>query len=134
VSSEIALACGEYASAAQIAHDFLEEANASAVVIGRDLKWLEGDALLRAGDLSAASTALERARSEAETLGSRRILWLVLWSLARLADAEGRTTDGVQLRRQARAIVEGIAESLTSLGLTESFKRTPHAAAVLAES
>jgi tetratricopeptide (TPR) repeat protein len=134
VSSEIALACGEYASAAQIAHDFLEEANASALVIGRDLKWLEGDALLRAGDLSTASTALQRARSEAETLGSHRILWLVLWSLARLADAEGRTTDGVQLRQQARAIVEGIAESLSSLGLTESFKRTPYAAAVLTES
>jgi class 3 adenylate cyclase/tetratricopeptide (TPR) repeat protein len=134
VSSEIALACGEYASAAQIAHDFLEEANASAVVIGRDLKWLEGDALLRAGDLSAASTALERARSEAETLGSRRILWLVLWSLARLADAEGRASEGVELRRRARAIVEAIADSLSTLELSESFKRTPHAAAVLAES
>jgi predicted negative regulator of RcsB-dependent stress response len=134
VSSEIALACGEYASAAQIAHDFLEQANASALIIGRDLKWLEGDALLRAGDLSAASTALQRARSEAETLGSQRILWLVLWSLARLADAEGRTTDGVDLRRRARAIVDAIAESLAPLGLAESFRRTPMASALLAET
>jgi class 3 adenylate cyclase/tetratricopeptide (TPR) repeat protein len=135
VSSEIALAKGEYRIAAQIAHDALQAPDRGRLLIlGSDLKWLEGDALLRSGDLSAASTALERARSEAEALGSRRTLWLILWSQARLADAEGRASDAVELRRRARTIIDAIAESLLSLGLAESFKRTPHASALLAET
>jgi class 3 adenylate cyclase/tetratricopeptide (TPR) repeat protein len=133
VSSEIALATGEYGSAAQIAHDALQAPDRGRLLIlGTDLKWLEGDALLRSGDLSAASTVLQRARSDAEALGSRRTLWLILWSLARLAEAEGRPSDGADLRRQARAIVDDIAESLSSLGLAESFRRTPYASALLA--
>jgi class 3 adenylate cyclase/tetratricopeptide (TPR) repeat protein len=133
VSSEIALARGEYGSAAQIAHDALGAPDRGRLLIlGTDLRWLEGDALLRAGDLSAASAALHVARAEAESLGSRRTLWLILWSLARLAEAEGRPTDGADLRRQARAIVDDIAESLSSLGLAESFRRTPYPSALLA--
>lgn len=135
VSAEIALASGDYATAAQIAHDALEGPDRGRLMIfGTDLEWLEGDALLRAGDLAAASTALQRAQSQAERLGSHRMLWLILWSLGRLADAEGRASDGVELRRRARAIVEAIAESLSTLGLAESFKRTPDAAALLAET
>ncbi len=135
VSAEIALASGDYATAAQIAHDALEGADREQLMIfGTDLEWFEGDALLRAGDLSAASTALQHAHLQAERLGSQRMLWLILWSLARLADAEGRASDGVELRRRARAIVEAIAESLSTLGLAESFKRTPDAAALLAET
>src|SRR6266487_675260 len=104
------------------------------MIFGTDLEWIEGDALLRAGDLSAASTALQRARLEAERLGSHRMLWLILWSLARLADAEGRRTDGVDLRRRARTIVDAIADSLASLGLADSFRRTPQVTALLAET
>jgi tetratricopeptide (TPR) repeat protein len=135
VSAEIAVASGEYASAAQVAHDALEGPDRGRLLIlGTDLKWFEGDALLRAGDLSAASVALERSRSEAERLGSQRTLWLILWSLARLADVEGRASDGVDLRRRACTIVDAIAKSLVSLGLAESFKRTPHASALLSET
>jgi class 3 adenylate cyclase/tetratricopeptide (TPR) repeat protein len=137
VSAEIALASAEYASAAQIAHDSLEAGpwnRGRLLILESDLRWIEADALLRAGDLPAASAALDRARSEAERKGSRRMLWRIFWSLARLADAEGRATDGVDLRRRARVVVDGIAESLSSLGLSESFKRTPHARAVLAET
>jgi tetratricopeptide (TPR) repeat protein len=133
VSSEIALARGDYGSAAQIARDALEAPDRGRLLIlGTDLRWIEGDALLRAGDLSAASAALQVARSAAETLGCRRTLWLILWSLARLAEVEGRRSDGADLRRQARAIVDDIAESLSSLGLAESFRRTPYASALLA--
>jgi hypothetical protein len=39
----------------------------------------------------------------------------------------------VDLRRRARAIVDAIAESLASLGLAESFRRTPYASELLAE-
>ena len=135
VSAEIAHAIGDYPTAAQIAHEALEGAGRGRLqIFGTDLQWLEGDALLRAGDLSASSSALERARLEAERLGSRRTLWLILWSLARLADAEGRASDGVELRRRARAMVEAIAESLSTLGLAESFKHTPYATALLAET
>jgi tetratricopeptide (TPR) repeat protein len=135
LSAEIALAGGEYASAARIAHEALESPYHSRLqLMERDLEWMEGDALLRAGDLSAASSALERTRAKVERLGSRRTLWLILWSLSRLADAEGRPSDGLKLRRQAREIVDAIAESLVPLGLAESFKRTPEASALLAET
>jgi class 3 adenylate cyclase/tetratricopeptide (TPR) repeat protein len=135
VSTEIAHASGDYASAAQIARDAVNGIDRTRLLImATDLRWFEGDAMLRAGDLTAASIALEHVRSDAERLGCRRTLWLILWSLARLADAEGRESEGVELRRQARAIVDAIAHSLSPLGLAESFKRTPYAAAVLAET
>ena len=135
VSAEIALANGQFASAAQIAHDGLEGDDLPRLhIFETDLRWIEGEALLHAGDLPAASAALERARSDAERRGSRRTLWLILWSLARLADAEGRASDGVDLRRRARAIVDAIADSLAPLGLAESFRRTPQASALLAET
>jgi tetratricopeptide (TPR) repeat protein len=135
VSSEIALASGDYESAAQIAHDALERLDSRRLLIlETDFEWIEGDALLRSGDLPAASAALERARSESERRGSRRTLWLILWSLARLADAEGRGGDAADLRRRARAIVDAIAESLAPLGLSESFRRTSQVSALLAEA
>lgn len=134
VSAEIALANGEYASAAEIAHDALDKDRGRVVILEADLKWIEGDALLRAGDYVAASAALERARAEAERRGSHRTLWLILWSLARIADAEGRAADASDFRRRARSIVDAIAESLSPLGLAESFKRTPYASALLTET
>ncbi|MDP9276075.1 MAG: AAA family ATPase [Chloroflexota bacterium] len=136
VSAEIALANTEYASAAQIAHDAIEAYDRGGLLnlnLDTDLKWIEGDALLRAGALTAASAALARARLQAERK-SRRTLWLILWSLARLADAEGRGSDGVDLRRRARTIVDEIANSLASLGLADSFRRTPQVSALLAET
>jgi hypothetical protein len=136
VSAEIALANAEYVSAAQIAHDALEADDRGGLLnlnVETDLRWIEGDALLRAGDLTAASVALERALRQAESK-SRRTLWLILWSLARLADAQGRGNDGVDLRRRARTIVDAIADSLASLGLADSFRRTPQVTALLAET
>jgi hypothetical protein len=134
-SAEIALASGEYASAARIAHETIEKASPGFLhVMETDFEWIEGDALLRAGDLPAAAVALERARSTAETRGCRRMFWPIFWSLARLADAEGRATDGVELRRRARTIVDEIAESLAPLGLAETFKRTSQVSALLAET
>jgi tetratricopeptide (TPR) repeat protein len=134
-SAEIALASGEYASAAQIAHDALDgPASRRLLILDTDFKWIEGDALLRSGDLPGASTALERARASAERLGSQRTMWLILWSQARLAEAKGRASEGAELRRRARAIVGAIAESLAPLGPSESFRRTPEARALLAEA
>jgi hypothetical protein len=134
-SAEIAVASGEYARAAQIAHDELSRSDLGRpFILISDLNWIEGEALLRAGDLSAASAALARARSEAERRGSQRSLWLIFWSLARLADAEGRAIDAVGLRRRARAIVDAIAESLLPLGLAERFKSAPYVRALLEET
>jgi class 3 adenylate cyclase/tetratricopeptide (TPR) repeat protein len=134
-SAEIAVASGEYARAAQIAHDELSRSDLGRpFILISDLNWIEGEALLRAGDLSAASAALARARSEAERRGSQRSLWLIFWSLARLADAEGRAIDAVGLRRRARAIVDTIADSLLPLGLAEGFKQTLQVSALFAEA
>jgi hypothetical protein len=64
---------------------------------------------------------LEEARSEAERLDCRRILWEVLWELSAIVDARGDTEAAKALRAEARGLVERIAESLDDEELRSSF-------------
>ena len=87
-----------------------------------DFEYLEGEAYRLYGKLDAATQALSRARVTASALGSRRILWQILASLASVEDARGHAVSSTRAREEARSIVAGIEDSLRSVGLAERFR------------
>jgi hypothetical protein len=90
-----------------------------------DMLQLKGRALLAAGRPADGRAALEEARREAESIGSRRSLWSILADLAGLAAERGDEADALALRRQAAEIVDYIAAHAGSAGLAESFLKQP---------
>jgi predicted ATPase/class 3 adenylate cyclase len=87
-----------------------------------DFEYLEGEALRLSGALEAATQAFLQARATASALGSRRILWCVLASLATVEDALGHGDSAARDRDEARSIVTAIADSLRPLGLAQGFQ------------
>ena len=87
-----------------------------------DFEYLEGEAHRQRGQLDAAAQALSQARAEASALGTRRILWQILASLASVEDARGDPVSSARTREEARSIAAGIEESLRVVGLAERFR------------
>ncbi len=83
--------------------------------------YLKGKALSAAGRTGEAREALEQARVEAETVGSRRCLWRILATLAEVESASGNPDEAERLRGEAREIVEYIAGHMGSSELRASF-------------
>jgi hypothetical protein len=75
-----------------------------------DLLHLQAQALLALGQDEPAHAGFLQARAEAEALGSRRMLWQILAALGQIEDRRGNQSEAQSLRRQAREIVEFIAE------------------------
>ena len=69
------------------------------------------------------------ARAEAEAIGSRRMLWQILFALSRL---ETDPTEAERLRQQAREIAKYIADH-TPPDLRASFLALPAVQAVLTD-
>jgi hypothetical protein len=87
-----------------------------------DFEYLEGEARRLSGSAEAAVQALSRARATAAALGSRRILWRILASLATAEDALGNAASATRSRDEARSIASAIADSLLPLGLADGFR------------
>lgn len=85
---------------------------------------LHGKALLGAGRLDDARQILLTARREADSLGARWYLWLILAALADVESASGDPAAARQLRHQAQAIVEELATQLPSQDYRDSFLAT----------
>jgi hypothetical protein len=81
--------------------------------------------LRAAGRAEDARSALEDARLEAESLGSRRSLWPILAELGELEASHGDQPAALELRRQAAEIIDYIAEHAGSAELAESFVSQP---------
>jgi hypothetical protein len=104
-----------------------------------DALHLKGQALLALDQVEDAYTVLAEARAEAETLGSRRALWLILFALSQIEAQRGNPAEANNLRKQAREIVDYIAghiktpDSLVSSGLDlrASFLALPQVRAVM---
>ena len=97
-----------------------------------DMLTLQGKALAAAGRAGDARAAYEEARALAEEIGSRRALWPALAALARLAEAEGDHAEAYQLRRQARKVVEHIADHMQTPELLDSFFNMPDVKGIMA--
>jgi tetratricopeptide (TPR) repeat protein len=96
-----------------------------------DVVHLKGRVLGAAGRAKDARSALEEARLEAESLGSRRTLWLILAELGELEASRGDQPAAFELRRQAAQIIDYIAEHAGSADLAQSFVNQPAVQAVL---
>jgi len=86
-----------------------------------EVMFLKGKCHFMQGDLQEAKIALEQARTEAEKLGSRLLLWQII---AILAELESDKQLSLGLKAQAREIVQFIANHITLKDLRESFLRS----------
>jgi predicted ATPase len=90
--------------------------------------FLKGKSHFMQGDLIQAKNALEQARSEAERLGSRRLLWQII---AILAEVESDKELSGRLKAESQEIVQYITNRITRQDLREAFLRYAAVSAVL---
>ncbi|MCZ7570592.1 MAG: adenylate/guanylate cyclase domain-containing protein [Ardenticatenaceae bacterium] len=72
----------------------------------------------------------QRAHAEAGALGSRRTSWPILFALSELEIRRGNLAEAETLRRQAREVVEYIADHAGTLELRAAFLNLPPVRAV----
>ena len=126
---ELRLQQSEYAAALSVADELLAGLRTFQMrPFLPDALRLKGRALVSLGQREEGRRILEEARDEAERLGSRRVLWRILASLAELAD---ESEAGV-LRQQARDIIHIIAGHIGSETLRASFLGTAQIRALFA--
>jgi predicted ATPase/class 3 adenylate cyclase len=131
---ELELGRGDYQTALEGAEEYVKlvrEAEARAFIpYGLFYK---GQALSALGRLEEAEQALREASQWAEQLGSRRIWWKCLASLAEVTARQGKEAQAEVYRGQAREIIEFIAEHAGSAELRESFLSLPEVRGVYPE-
>ncbi|MCP4166116.1 MAG: AAA family ATPase [Chloroflexi bacterium] len=86
------------------------------------LLW-QGKAFHVSGDGTAARATWQQAKTMADRMESKRILWQVL---ALLAETSQDEAEKKQLKQEARVIVDSIAESIGEPELRRSFLKLPH--------
>ena len=96
-----------------------------------DVLRTRGEALRGLGRIEEAFASLTEARYEADRQGSRRSIWPVLAKLAELEEERGNSAEAKSLRREARSVIEYIAENADASGLRKAFMSTPRVRAVL---
>jgi class 3 adenylate cyclase/tetratricopeptide (TPR) repeat protein len=130
----LASAMGDHGRAAEIADSVLEWLRRLDIrpFIPAALL-LKGKSLLSGGGPAEAETALLEARSEAERLGFRTILWRIDTELGGLSAADGDATRTTELRGEAGSVIEQIAESIDDTELRASFLALPDVRAALSE-
>ncbi len=116
---ELALAMGAYAQALATADRLLDDLHrwGMRARVPHAL-YLRGLALDGLGQDRAARACLAEARTAAEAVGSRRALWRILPALARL---EADEDQAASYRRQAREVVQSIADHIEDATLRASF-------------
>jgi tetratricopeptide (TPR) repeat protein len=108
---ELALAQHEHARAAALADQlihFLEGARLRAGL--PEAHYLKAQALLRQGEREPTRAELVEARAAAEAIGSRRMLWQILFELSQFEAQRGESATAQTLRSQAREIVAYLAD------------------------
>jgi tetratricopeptide (TPR) repeat protein len=121
VRGRVADARGEHERAIEIAGDVLDRLDRAGIrPFTEEATLLKGTALTAAGRTPEAERALREARSAAESVGHRRILWEILAKLGRIVGDEERA----ELQKEARSIVETIADTLDA-DLRASFVDRP---------
>ena len=132
---ELALAKGDAEQALQLAESLTAHfQREGSRLFFPDALWLRGRTLAAAGRLDDALLALESARMEAEALGSRRMLWLILAELAGLADGRDEQRRARALRIQAAEHINYVADHAGAAELRESFLHRADVRATLAQA
>jgi tetratricopeptide (TPR) repeat protein len=128
----VRLAWGDFAAALAIADEDLGKMRATEMrcYLPAVLR-TRGEALRGLGRTDEAMAALTEARAEAQRQGSRFGLWPVLADLAELEEERGNVAEAASLRREARGVIEYIADHADDQGLREAFTSVPGVRAVL---
>ncbi len=122
VGAEWALASGDYARVLALADEAIPLLRQAGIrLFFTDVLYFKGKALLALDRADEAYGALVEARAEAEAIGSRRTLWMILAALSEIEKRRGNEVEARSLRRQTREIVEFIADHAGSPELRESF-------------
>ncbi|MBI3739926.1 MAG: AAA family ATPase [Chloroflexi bacterium] len=128
---ELAVSKGNYQPALTLSDELLNEtAPLTRVDIPEVLRW-KAEALLGLNRLDEARQTLTEGRSRAEALGAKPQLWPILASLAVVNSKLGNEKEAEANRREARAIIEQVAESLREIGLRDSFLSRPQVQALM---
>jgi tetratricopeptide (TPR) repeat protein len=126
--AEVALKQGDYERVMSVTGHWLPKLHQSGLRLYTPaMLHIQSQAQLASGQDEAAREGLEEAQAVAEAIGSRRMLWQILFSLSQLEPDPDRAA---QLRRQAGQIVEHIAGQIDQTDLRESFLNLPNARAV----
>ncbi len=126
VRGQIALAKGDRRGAIQIADDLeglLHRLGIRQFVA--DTLLLKGRSLTADGRMDEAERVLTAARSEAENVESRRVLWEILRELGELSAARGDAAGAAELLAEAGRIVGQIAETIPEEELRAGFLARP---------
>jgi hypothetical protein len=91
--------------------------------------YLQGKALQQLLRTDVARDRFLEARSEAEKMGARRILWRILLALSELEEGPSRAGE---LRREARRLIATIADHIDQGDLQSSFLAQPDVQAAIA--
>src|SRR5689334_20710268 len=111
--SELARARGDYDQAIKLMDDLaagLRQKNNRPYLA--ETLYLKSEALLAQGRADEAYPVLVEARVAAEALGERWNRWRILIALSKLEAKRGNPTAALELQREAREIVEFIAEHM----------------------
>ena len=130
VRGRVAHARGDHERATEIADAVLDRLNRIGIrPFTEDAMLLKGRALAALERTSEAERALREARSAAEGLGHRRILWEILGELGRVVGDDERAG----LQAEARSIVRSIAGAFES-DLRASFLARPDVRELLSDA
>jgi tetratricopeptide (TPR) repeat protein len=127
--AELALRQGDYEralAATGVLLATLNQAGMRAYML--EVLYLRGQILRAMGQTEAARKTLLEAQAEAEAIGSRRMLWQILFALSQL---ETDPTEAERLHEQAQEIVAYIAHNISEPELRASFLDLPQVQAVL---
>ncbi len=129
---EAALCRGGHAQAAQLARTLTHTLTASTIrhLLPEALTLL-GRALLASGDLDGARSALDDAHTEAQAIGARRHLWMLLAARSAVEEAARQPALAAHWRRLARLEVDWLSGKIPS-ALLSSFLARPAVAALVA--
>ena len=126
---ELALAQQDFAEAENLARDALDYLQRYGLrIYSAYVLYLQGNALLGLRQKKKAWDLFTAARSEAEAIGSRRILWRVLHTLSKL---EVNPDKIERLHLEAGQVVDYIVEHIESGGLRAAFLNLPAIKAIL---
>jgi len=120
-SIELHLAKKDYPTALSLTHQLLSDISHLGWINKPEILYQKADALIGLGQLNEALQTLSEAGSLAEKLDAKHHLWTIYSSMARVNLELGNKKEAEKNKKQARTVVEFIAERLETIGLRDAF-------------
>jgi tetratricopeptide (TPR) repeat protein len=123
---ELELARNNFQTALSLTDNLLEEIAPLGWINNPEILYRKADALIGLDKLDEELQTLTEACSLAEKLDAKHHLWTILASLANVSAKLGNQQQADDYRKQAREVVDFIAEGLARIDLKELFMQQPH--------